>query len=135
MYANDSFHTLTLAGQIGLVALSLTFAATTLFTAWWMMAKALEKTPGKTKFTFMARLAIAASFFYLFVWLSPQLYYTYYLLLFDDLPWQLVIKAPPAPRPLVDLLAFQGPTTLSAHTKGVLGWLLFVIAIASPRRQ
>jgi len=122
MYAHDSFHTLTLSGQLGLVCLSLLLSAVLLFIAWWAMAR---RGP-------IARVGIAASLFYAFIWLSPQAYYTYYLTLFDDLPWQNVIKPPPPFWAFVDLLTFQDAATLSAHSQGLLGWMLLVTAAATP---
>jgi len=123
MYTHDSFHTLTWPGQLGLISLSLILAAALLFIAWLMMAR----------MTTIPRIGIAASLFYLFAWLSPQIYYTYYLTLFDKLPWQIVIKTPPTPWPLIELLAFQGPATLSAHSLALLGWTLIASILAVPR--
>ena len=76
MYAEDSFHTLSLLGQIGLVALSL-FLACLLVLASWRLA--LRRRAA-------IRIALALCLLYLFVWLSPQVYYLYYLTLFDGLP-------------------------------------------------
>ncbi|MGF1475944.1 MAG: hypothetical protein ACFB6S_10325 [Geminicoccaceae bacterium] len=122
MYAQDSFHTLTLTGQIGLSVLSSVLAAATLALAWYAMKR--RRLP--------LRLAIALGVFFSFVWLSPQIYYTYYLTLFEGLPWQNVIKTPPGPLHLFYLLTFQERPTLSAHSKAILGWLLFLQAACHP---
>ena len=123
MYPDDSFHTLTLPGQLGLVCVSLALSAILLFIAWRAMAR---RGP-------MARAGIAVILFYLFVWLSPQAYYAYYLTVFDGLIWQNVIKRPPTLWSLFDILGFQGHMSLSAHSKGLLGWALIAMAFVAPR--
>ncbi len=118
MYADDSFHTLSLTGRIGLVCLSLGLAALILWLAW----------RGTARVGLAARLLIVGALFFSFVWLSPQVYYTYYLILFDGLPWQVVINTPPGPASLLDLLTFREAATLSAHAQGMLGWALIAMA-------
>ena len=123
MYAEDSFHTLSLAGRIGLAVLSLALAGV-LNLASWRIALRLGPAAG---------VAFAFLLFFLFVWLSPQAYYFYYMTLFEGLPWQTVIKAPPSPLKLLKLLAFQGEATLSAHGKGLLAWCLVLAAAFGER--
>ena len=118
MYAEDSFHTLSLAGRMGLVALSLGLAGLLVFASWRLALR-----PGPA-----AGVAFAVLLFFLFVWLSPQLYYFYYMTLFEGLPWQSVIKVPPSPVKLLKLLVFQDEATLSAHGKGLLAWCLLLTA-------
>lgn len=122
MYREDSFHTLSGAGQIGLVILSIALSAALLWMGWRLMA-------GRG---LAVRVVIALVLFFGFVWLSPQAYYTYYLTLFDGLPWQNVVKSPPDPGSLLLLLSFQGPQTLSAHSLGGLGWALIAMAALRP---
>ena len=64
-----------------------------------------------------------------FVWLSPQVYYVYYLMIFDGLPWQIVVRTPPGPGALVRLLAFQDKASLSAHGQAALGWAMLAAAL------
>ena len=123
MYAEDSFHTLSGIGQIGLVAVSVLLSIAVLWLLWWLAR-------GKP---LLVRMALALLMFFAFVWLSPQVYYTYYLTLFDGLPRQVVVKSPPDPSSLLALLSFTGSDTLSAHSQGVLGWLMLVLAAL--RRQ
>lgn len=115
MYDGDSFFTLSLGGQVGLVCLSLVLAAICLRIEWafarWLWG-----------------FVLAGVIFYLFVYLSPQAYYTYYRLLIEDLPAQWVISLP-SPQTIFDLLSFQGPANLSAHSQGALGWSLFAVAL------
>ncbi|MEO1249264.1 MAG: hypothetical protein AAFW76_05430 [Pseudomonadota bacterium] len=87
MYEGDSFFTLSMGGRVGLLLISFALAAAILALAWRLTHE--RPLPW--------RLAIAAVLFYLSVWLSPQIYYLYYLLIFDGLPWQIVVKRPPGP--------------------------------------
>lgn len=124
MYDGDSFFTLSVPGQIGLVCISLVLAVLTL---------------GVTRLLtfhrpYILRPFIWAVVFISFVWLSPQGYYTYYRLIFDGLPAQSVIQDPPRPEVLLAFMTFTGRQTLSAHGIGILGWLMLVVALL-PRRK
>lgn len=85
------------------------------------------------------RILGAFTIFWLFTWLSPQIYYQYYRMVIEDLPQQLVIGSPPSPYEALQLLLFQGPHSLSAHGRGLLGWSLFVMSFVKlpsvPRRN
>ncbi len=124
MYGDDSFHTLSIIGQIGLVLLS---AALTAIVLWFAMV-VMRWLP------FPLRVVLAVLLFFGFVWLSPQVYYTYYMTFFEGLPWQVVIKGPPSMETLWKLLSFQGQATLSAHSQGLLGWALLAIAVFRRRK-
>ena len=65
--------------------------------------------------------------FWVFLWLSPQVYYLFYQIIFDGLPWQTIVGGPPNPAVLIDIYLFSGPATLAGHAKGVLGWTLFLL--------
>ncbi len=80
-------------------------------------------------------LLISIALFILFVWLTPQVYYTYYYLLIEGLPLQWVVKAPPTLSDLGKLLTFTGPSNMSAHSKGVLGWLVLILSQLGPRHS
>ena len=118
MYEDDSFFTLTTGGQIGLLILSASLALLTLWVAWRVMRRS----------SVFGRLVTALVAFALFVWLSPQVYYTYYLMIFDGLPLQWVIGWPVL-RDIVDLATFTGPANMSAHSQGLLFWVLVLLAI------
>ncbi len=77
----------------------------------------------------MVRCLLALVLFWLFVWLSPQIYYWYYLLIFDGLPVQSVIGTPPTPFDLIRLIGFSDRHDLSHHGQGVLGWALVLTAL------
>ena len=118
MYAGDSFYSLSATGPGGLVVVStlLALAAVACVLALFRVSKSLG-----------LRMIAALSVFWVFLWLSPQIYYFYYQIILDDLPWQIVIGGPPNPTALIKLLLFSGPTTLADHAKGVLGWTLFIL--------
>ncbi len=118
MYAGNSFYSLSAAGQGGLVVVSTLLALAAV--ACVLALFRLSKSPG-------LRMIAALSVFWVFLWLSPQIYYFYYQIILDDLPWQIVIGGPPNPTALIKLLLFSGPTTLADHAKGVLGWTLFIL--------
>ena len=117
MYQNDSFHTLTAGGQIGLLFVTLCLTVL-LVLAIWRLCRGRG---------WPFRIAAAVLSYGVFVWLSPQIYYAYYLLIFDDLPLQLVVGWPPWAdiwrHPL-----FAGDRTLSAHGQGLLFWGLIAAA-------
>ncbi len=118
MYAGDSFYSLSAAGQGGLVVLStlLALAAVAFVLVLFRLSKSLS-----------LRMIAALAVFWVFLWLSPQIYYFYYQIILDDLPWQIVIGGPPNPVDLIEVMSFGGPATLAGHAKGVLGWTLFIL--------
>jgi hypothetical protein len=119
MYVNDSIHTLTTTQQIGLGFISLALLCMMVFVS----LKLFTNKP------FIVRFIIAIGLFYLFIWLSPQLYYAYYLLIFTDLPIQLVIKAPSSIGQLIKIFTLQSSATLSNHSLAFLGWVLISLAL------
>ena len=121
MYEGDSFFTLSTAGQVGLILLSVTLAA-----AAFRLSSALillwrwHETLGRYSGAVIAAVAV----FWLFAWLSPQVYYTYYLFLIDGLEWKSVIGSPPGPLQFFELMTFRGIDSMAAHALGALGWVL-----------
>ncbi|WP_390910941.1 hypothetical protein [Pseudosulfitobacter sp. SM2401] len=120
MYQADSFFTLSITDQIFLGWLSLILFSGAI----WAMTR--------VKGMWALRLLIALLSFWLFVWLSPQIYYLYYIMIIDGLPVQWVIRTAPSPVHIIQLLTFWTNDTLSAHSQGVLGWAM--IAAAAIRR-
>jgi hypothetical protein len=118
MYSEDSFHTLSTYGRLAVMAVSLGMF-TALFALGYVLMSA-RKGP--------ARIAIGMFLFWFFVWLSPQVYYALYQLLFEGLPRQWVVGPPPMLDELVRLITFSGRQTLSAHGKGVLFWALVFLS-------
>ena len=123
MYDGDSFFTLSLWGRIGLVVLSMALGL-----IWVWLAYLLRRAPR------IRALLGALALLWCFASFSPQIYYTYYRFLFDDLPQQWVVQAA-APSFLWSSLTFSGRATLSAHSFGLLGWTMLGIATLWPRRN
>lgn len=119
MYDQDSLFDLSLWGQFGVLCISTGLFLIWLFTGWRLM---------KAKPTWL-RLVFAFVLFWLFVWFSPQVYYMFYRMIIPDLPLQWVIWPPEGLLDTINFLIFQGPQSLSAHGKGLLGWCLIAIAI------
>lgn len=122
-YAEDSFFSLTQMGQTGLALLS---AVLCLFML-WVTRRVTRGRP------WWLRLFTAIVLFVLFVWLSPQVYYTYYGFLFEDLPRQIVIGDLPGPERLARLLTFSWRSNLSAHSQGLLAWAMVAVALWTKR--
>ena len=118
MYSEDSLFTLSLPGQIGLIALSVTLAAGLVY--------ALRRSTAQQPLP--VRIAIALMVFWGFVWLSPQIYYIYYRLIIDGLPAQWVIGRPPEMSRIAQILLFFEAPTLAAHSQALLGWTMMIAA-------
>ncbi len=123
MYTEDSFFTLSGAGQTGLILLSIVLFVLVIYVA--------DRVGGAVPR--LVALGSAIVGFWLFEWLSPQIYYFYYLTLFDGLPMQSVIQTPPPPGKLLRIISFQDEQTLSAHSRGLLGWIMIVVALRQRR--
>ncbi|MEM7734115.1 MAG: hypothetical protein AAF280_15215 [Pseudomonadota bacterium] len=125
MYDQDSFFDLSPLGQAGLAGLSGLLFIVTVYAAW----RLLRHRPA------WGRPIGSLILFYVFVWVSPQVYYQYFHLLFEFLPDQWVIFPPPSPVTAFELLTFSGPHSLSAHGQGALGWTLIAVPwIKMPRK-
>ena len=119
MYADDSFFTLGLVETVGLLVVTALLVLGVLALARRMYRRG----------QLGRRLLWAAGLFWVFLWLSPQVYYAYYQIIFEGLPVQIVIGWPPGAETVLRRLVFAGPATLSAHGQGVLGWVLVVGAV------
>jgi len=118
MYRDDSFFTLGLLEAAGLLVVTVLLVLGMLALARRLRRGGLGR-----------RLVAAAGLFWVFLWLSPQVYYVYYQLIFEGLPVQIVIGWPPGAETVLRRLVFAGPATLAAHGQGVLGWVLVVGAV------
>ncbi len=124
MYSQDSFFTLSVPGQIGLLALSILLMVVMLFLACTLF----QARPRAF------RLGFGLLLFWLFVWISPQIYYQYYRFLFDGLPQQWVIWPPVTLERIAELLLFKAQPSLSAHAQGALGWAILLAASVKRRK-
>jgi hypothetical protein len=123
MYNQDSFFDLTPLGQIGLACVSAVLFTVTVYVAWRLLRN----------FPVWVRPVGSLVLFYVFVWVSPQVYFQYYHLLFEFLPDQWVIFPPPSPVKAIEFLTFSGPQTLSAHGQGLLGWVTILAPFVKRR--
>ncbi|MEL6479339.1 MAG: hypothetical protein AAFR17_18580 [Pseudomonadota bacterium] len=116
VYRGDSFFTLSALGQVGLAGVSLVLAALMLLASRRLAERGWPA-------------LLVPGLFWLFEWLSPQVYYLYYQSIFEGLPWQIVVGPMPLPGDIVALMTFSGPATLSAHGRGVLYWAMAAMAV------
>lgn len=124
MYENDSFLTLSVAERIGLVCVTFLLSAALIW-LFWVAIKRVNIWIGPL---------LALVFLYVFIWLSPQIYYLYYLVIFDFLDLKIVIHPPFNPLTLFNLLTFTESGKLADHGKGVLGWILIVLSFLHLRK-
>jgi len=123
MYREDSLFTLAPIEQAGVVALSTTMAVLLI-----LGLRRLLRGRGLGW-----RVLLGCAGFWLFVWLSPQIYYTYYRAIIPGLPAQIVTSWPDL-LSVWQLLSFTDKATLSDHGKGVLGWLCLAASLLPPRK-
>lgn len=119
MYAQDSLFTLQPLAQLGVLALAFILSSLTIWTVWRVAPR----------FGWVAPL-IAVALFWIYTWVSPQVFYQYFHLIFDGLPHQWVIWPPPGPARIFELVTFTGRPSLSAHGHGGLAWALIGVSIA-----
>ncbi len=119
MYSEDTFFHLTVQGRIGLVILSLFLGAITIGLYWKI----------SNRFRIVVKVLCAVVFIWVFIWLSPQAYYLYYIQLIDGLPLQNVIQFPPSPIEVFQTITFSGQSNLSNHGKGLVFWAMTLIAL------
>ena len=127
MYDQDTFFELTKFAQAGLAALSVLLGLFFIYLA-NLIFKAMPRLGWSAGLAL--RLGIAVTLLWLFLWLSPQVYYLYYQAIFDDLPWQIVVMAPPSITETGQVLFFQGKNSLAEHSKAILGWAIIIGAIS-----
>ncbi len=113
--------------RVGLVCLSAVFALV-MFGIGHLLQSGISRKLARA-IAWLAHAAAAITLFWLFLWLSPQVYYLFYWAIFDDLPWQTVIAAPPSPGALLRLFAIDFTADLPPIAQGLLGWGLLVQAL------
>lgn len=131
MYEHDTFFHLGSLARAGLVILSIIMAIITI----WLAIR-LARSITETKFqplSYVARILSAIGVFWVFLWVSPQFYYAYYVMVIENLPWQWVIMNPPTLRDIKGILGFDAPHTLAQHAKTLLGWALIGSVIQQVR--
>lgn len=115
-FEQDSFFDLTPWGQTGLALISLVMGLGMLWLAWIV---------GRS----VAWALWVCVLFWLFLWLSPQVYYTYYLTLFEFLEQQIVVTWPPiGPEAFLYGVAGEYGSTLRGIGQGVMFWGMMALA-------
>lgn len=120
MFEGDSYLILISGGEVALAALSglLVFLAV----ASVRVTRRYVNLPAAVP-------ALGIVSFWVFVWVTPQIYYLLYMALLDGLGFQWIIGWPPGPQRLIGLLTFQAQATDVDMPLGVLGWVMFLVAI------
>ena len=119
LYANDTFFHLSTLERVGLVLLSIVLAMVTVAVFWKLTSS----------FKLVFKLLAAIFFIWIFIWISPQVYYLYYIQIIDGLPLQNVIQWPPSPLEVFQTVTFSGKSNLSNHGKGLIFWAMMIIAL------
>ncbi|MFD2207608.1 hypothetical protein [Kiloniella antarctica] len=123
-HEGDSFYTLIGFQRAGLILITIIFSYLLLFLG---TSKSHFLYNLKTEIIFqkytlpLIDLFGAFGLLYLFVWLSPQVYYFYYYFIFNDLPLQIIIKDGPSIDEIWALFALDESQTLSQHGQGFWG--------------
>ncbi len=128
-YEGDSFYTLEFLERAGLITLTVVLSGLLLFlgTCKSHFLYNLKSTIPYQKLSIpLIDLLGAFGLLYVFIWLSPQAYYSYYLLIFNDLPLQIVINDELSLAEIGNLLLLEDQQTLSQQGQGLLGRALFL---------
>lgn len=119
MYDGDIFLALTSSGQWAVAALSAVLA--------FLAVVAVRLT--RRHVSAAAAPAIGVVYWWLFLWLTPQLYYLLYMLLIEGLPFRLMVLWPPGAGRLLELLLFRSQVSLADHALGALGWAMLLASL------
>ncbi|MEJ6397101.1 hypothetical protein [Yoonia sp. 208BN28-4] len=130
-YADDSFWTLTTAGRAGVIAITVSGLALVL----WIAQKL---TPTFAKLPFLAAAILhsvaALAIFAVIYGVSPQVFYSFYQIIFPDLPAQWVISPATALSRLGDAIDLITAPNLSDDIAGLTFWTLIPFAAWCQRR-
>ncbi|MEM7508520.1 MAG: hypothetical protein AAF415_17455 [Pseudomonadota bacterium] len=127
LYQADSLFTLSPLAQAGVLAISALLSVLMLLVMRW----------AALRLGWWALICLPLAF-WAFDWISPQIYYLYYLTVFEGLSWQIVVGwPPPGWREVAAIVTFLGPENLSAHGRGALFWamLVFMLWLLIRRRR
>lgn len=119
LFANDTFFHLSAMERVGLVILSFVLATAIIAIFWKLTAH----------WKLILKVSTAIAFIWIFIWLSPQVYYLYYIQIIDGLPLQNVIQWPPTVIEVFQTITFSGKSNLSNHGKGLVFWAMIIIAL------
>ena len=136
-YPGDSFYTLTKSAAVGLVILVTVLIGCVLLvfyrlTKSWIL-KSTNSTLAVKGLYCLINIVIVAVVYLLFLTAAPQVFYTYYQIIFPDLPVQSVIKPIPLAK-MLELITISKNASMADHLAGftfcvlitntLLQWLL-----------
>lgn len=132
-YPGDSFFTLTMPGRTGLVVLTglmmVLFYSLSERKSRWLQKWHGKSSVGKSIIPALDVLLILLALVTALT-VVPQFYYSYYLILFDGLPQQWVIK-PLSIASVWHSLSVPREGNMALHSTGLYSWLLIIVAILS----
>ena len=139
-YSGDTIYNLSPAGRAGLILLSSILILLVVYfsqrKSQWLYQKRFKvaDSPIRPVAMISADVLLTLLLFFVALTLVPQLYYTYYHLLFD-LPQQWVIKPYYSFSRFWHVLRVAPDANLGVHTAGLLGWWLLLLAVLTGLRQ
>jgi len=126
-YPGDSIHTLSSIATAGLLTLTGAMIALLLSVSWVttsaLIGRARNHAWRKQLIYYISDVVLTLAVYAVSLNLIPQVYYTYYRLVFTGLPSQSVIKWL-SPEQLYALSAIQPGASLADHIAGITGWVL-----------
>ncbi|WP_085908004.1 hypothetical protein [Kiloniella majae] len=132
-YEGDSFYTLELLESLGVIAITIILSFSVLFLALkksYLLYQIAKKYNERLEIITFSDIALNLIIFSLFIWLSPQIYYAYYYIIFDGLPIQIVIKKFPDFLALTKVITLTDKANLSLHGQGLLGRTFIIQPLA-----
>lgn len=123
MSGAESFYALTPLGRIGLLTLSVALCVAMIF-----LTRVIV-----TGWPLIARVMLSLILLWAFIWLSPQVFFSFYSLFFDEVPKGWVVKGPPPIGMAIRVITFTGPADVMHHAQGALGILMVFSAIVAKR--
>ena len=126
-YPDDSFYTLSTFEAIGLAVITTTLLLLILTTTWFITNIWIKRCEGYSAF-FKTIFALLNMFFVMAIYqlilvISPQVFYTYYQVIFLDLPVQWVIK-PISVDKLLERFSFRLDGSIADHLASLALWVL-----------
>ncbi|WP_350335067.1 hypothetical protein [Coralliovum pocilloporae] len=130
-YAGDSAYTLSPIGQAGLLLLSCLLIIFIAALKAWLGRKLFSRLrlTNSAVLSVLGDLALTVVLCWLALSLAPQVYYTYYLFLFDGLPIQIVARFLSA-ADFMALVLLDGAPSLSSHLQGLFVRALLLMTLA-----
>jgi len=131
-YPGDSFHTLSTSAAAGLIFLSSFLCLFVLLTSWVITAAIIHRIAHKTKrfgvAFFIFDIVTTLSIYLVSLIFAPQIYYTYYQSIFQNLPTQSVVRWI-TPESMLEILKLPLGASTSDHLAGVTAWVLVTTLI------